>query len=63
MTEVSHRCVLDIRLYLTPTGQARQFIETCGTYKISSIECICLFLGKFVISALAAKKRHFDCPI
>ncbi len=23
--------VFDIRLYLTPLGQARQFIETCGT--------------------------------
>ncbi len=24
-------CAFDIRLYLTPLGQARQFIETCGT--------------------------------
>jgi hypothetical protein len=24
-------CVFDISLYLTPLGQARQFIETCGT--------------------------------
>jgi hypothetical protein len=24
-------CVFDICLYLTPLGQARQFIETCGT--------------------------------
>ncbi len=24
-------CALDIHLYLTPLGQARQFIETCGT--------------------------------
>jgi hypothetical protein len=24
-------CALDIDLYLTPLGQARQFIETCGT--------------------------------
>jgi hypothetical protein len=23
--------VLDIDLYLTPSGQVRQFIETCGT--------------------------------
>ncbi len=23
-------CAFDIRLYLTPLGQARQFIETCG---------------------------------
>ncbi len=30
-------CLFDIRLYLTPLGQARQFIETCGT-KISSVE-------------------------
>jgi hypothetical protein len=24
-------CLFDIRLYLTPLGQARQFKETCGT--------------------------------
>ncbi len=24
-------CTFDIRLYLTPLGQARQFIETCGS--------------------------------
>ncbi len=24
-------CLFDIRLYLTPLGQARQFIVTCGT--------------------------------
>ncbi len=24
-------CAFDICLYLTPSGQARQFIETCGT--------------------------------
>ncbi len=24
-------CVFDNHLYLTPLGQARQFIETCGT--------------------------------
>jgi protein tyrosine phosphatase len=24
-------CLLDICLYLMPLGQARQFIETCGT--------------------------------
>jgi hypothetical protein len=24
-------CVFDIHLYLTPLGQTRQFIETCGT--------------------------------
>jgi hypothetical protein len=24
-------CAFDIRLYLIPLGQARQFIETCGT--------------------------------
>jgi hypothetical protein len=25
-------CVLDFALYLTVLGQARQFIESCGTY-------------------------------
>ncbi len=24
-------CAFDIRLYLTPLGQPKQFIETCGT--------------------------------
>jgi hypothetical protein len=24
-------CLFDIHLYLTPLGQARQFIESCGT--------------------------------
>ncbi len=24
-------CAFDIPLYLTPLGQVRQFIETCGT--------------------------------
>jgi hypothetical protein len=27
----STACTFDIHLYLTPLGQARQFIETCGT--------------------------------
>jgi hypothetical protein len=27
----STACAFDIRLYLTPLGQAKQFIETCGT--------------------------------
>ncbi len=27
----STACAFDIRLYLTPLGQARQFEETCGT--------------------------------
>ncbi len=29
--EVDTVGAFDIRLYLTPLGQARQFIETCGT--------------------------------
>ncbi len=29
--KVHTACAFDIRLYLTPLGQARQFIETCGT--------------------------------
>jgi hypothetical protein len=27
-------CASDINSYLTPLGQARQFIETCGTYNL-----------------------------
>ncbi len=30
-TKKDTACAFDICLYLTPLGQARQFIETCGT--------------------------------
>ncbi len=40
-------CAFDIRLYLTPLGQARQFIETRNLWYIKSPlwTKICLFLG------------------
>jgi hypothetical protein len=38
-------CLLDIRLYLTPLGQARQFIETV-VHKIPSVEGNLFTLGR-----------------
>jgi hypothetical protein len=32
--EPNTACTFDIRLYLTPLGQARQFIETCGAQNL-----------------------------
>ncbi len=34
LTFADTACASDIRLYLTPLGQARQYIETCGTWNL-----------------------------
>ncbi len=49
-------CAFDIPFYLTPLGQARQFIETCGTKNLLCRRKFVYFLGQFVVSAQVAKK-------
>jgi hypothetical protein len=62
-TFISYIRKLDIFLYLTPLGQARQFIEYM-VHKIPSVEgnllpfgLICYFCPDSQI------KQHLDCPM
>jgi hypothetical protein len=48
-------CFLDIRFYLTPLGQVRQFYRHLWYIKSFLWKVICLLLGRFVFSAQAAK--------
>jgi hypothetical protein len=48
-------CTFDIHLYLTPLGQARQFIETCGTYNLLCGRK-CFFLGLVCYFCTASPK-------
>ncbi len=49
-------CAFDIHLYLTPLGQARKFIETCGTYNLPcGRKFVCFWAGLF-FSARVDKK-------
>ncbi len=53
--------LFDIRLYLTPLGQARQFIETCGTWKRLCGRFFVYFWAHLSF-VLAAKKSAFWLP-
>jgi hypothetical protein len=57
LAQVYNACSLEIYLYLTPLGQARQFIETFSTQNP-----LCgnlLLLGYFVVSAQSDKRTIF----
>jgi hypothetical protein len=53
--------VLDIDLYLITLGQARKFIETCGTINPLGGRKFVYFYASFFTSARAVKEQqHLD---
>ncbi len=60
---VHSACSLDICLSLTSLGQARQFIETCGTYNPLYGRYFVYFWADLLFQPKQPKNQHFDCPI
>jgi hypothetical protein len=54
-------CVFDFCFYLTPLGQARQFIETCGTWNLLYGRKFVYFWACLFFSAQVAKKTKTFC--